>query len=125
MIKFLKFLSPVFKKIALKLDNVEPVVAIIEVPVSVIDVAEEIREVEPDPPQSKQLPKSKQSKPLKKKTEIIPYSIDPIRDVIDLMEFPFLALSKNRKSPIIYESPDGTQKIKISRHTGHFLASNL
>lgn len=58
-----------------------------------------------------------------KKTEIVPYSIDPIRDVIDLMEFPFLSLSKNRRSPIIYESPDGTQKIKISRHTGHFLAS--
>jgi len=58
-----------------------------------------------------------------KKTEIVPYSIDPIRDVIDLMEFPFLSLSKNRRSPIIYESPDRTQKIKISRHTGHFLAS--
>lgn len=60
---------------------------------------------------------------LKKTTEVIPYSINPIRDVIDLMEFPFLALSKNRRNPIIYESEDGTQKIKITRHTGHFLAS--
>lgn len=61
----------------------------------------------------------------KKKMEIIPYPYldNPIRDVIDLMEFPFLALSKDRRSPIIYESADGTQKIKISRHTGHFLAS--
>lgn len=59
----------------------------------------------------------------KKKRKIIPSSENSIRDVIDLMEFPFLALSKNRRSPIIYESIDGTQKIKISRHTGHFLAS--
>ncbi|MBP6952690.1 MAG: replication initiator protein A [Alphaproteobacteria bacterium] len=59
----------------------------------------------------------------KKKKEIISYPIIPIRDVIDLMEFPFLALSKNRRNPIIYESSDGTKKIKITRHTGHFLAS--
>jgi plasmid replication initiation protein len=39
------------------------------------------------------------------------------------MENPFLSLSKNRKTPIIYESPDGTRKIKVTRHTGHFLAS--
>lgn len=67
--------------------------------------------------------KTHKKKISEKKTEIVPYSIDPIRDVIDLMEFPFLSLSKNRRSPIIYESPDRTQKIKISRHTGHFLAS--
>lgn len=59
----------------------------------------------------------------KKKKDIVPYSIDPIRDVIDLMEFPFLALSKNRRKPIIYKSIDGTKKIEITRHTGHFLAS--
>ena len=70
--------------------------------------------------------KEKQVKHLKKKkTEIIPYpeSDKPIRDVVNLMEFPFLALSKNRKNPIIYESADGTTKIKVTRHTGHFLAS--
>ena len=68
----------------------------------------------------------KQEKPLpKKKTDIIPYSesTNPIRDVVDMMEFPFLALSKNRRNPIIYESQDGTTKIKVTRHTGHFLAS--
>ena len=61
----------------------------------------------------------------KKKTDIIPdVTLDnPIRDVIDLMEFPFLALSKNRRNPIIYESADRTTQIKITRHTGHFLAS--
>lgn len=58
-----------------------------------------------------------------KKTEIIPYEINPIRDVIDLMEFPFLSLSKDRVNPIIYESEDKTQKVEISGHRGHFIAS--
>ena len=46
-----------------------------------------------------------------------------LRDFAEMMENPFLALSKNRRNPIIYESPDGTRKIKVTRHTGHFLAS--
>ncbi len=58
-----------------------------------------------------------------KKAEIISYPSNPIRDVMDLMGVPFLALSKKRRNPIIYESADGTQKVKITRHTGHFLAS--
>lgn len=58
----------------------------------------------------------------KETTEIVSYP-DPIRDVIDLMEFPFLALSKDRINPIIYESSDKTKKIVISGHRGHFLAS--
>jgi plasmid replication initiation protein len=47
------------------------------------------------------------------------------RDLTEMMEVPFLALSKNRKSPIVYEKHDGKNmmKIKVSRHTGHFLAS--
>lgn len=111
-----KFLASIFKKTASKLDNIEAPIAIIEEHKEA--VPEEIIEVEPNPHQPK-----KSSKTPKKKTEIAPYVMDPIRDVIDLMEFPFLALSKDRRSPIIYESPDGTQKIKISRHTGHFLVS--
>lgn len=105
-----KFLSSIFKKIASKLDNVEP-------PVSVI---EEIREIELSPPQPKKLPKNKASK---KKNEIALYIKNPARDLIEIMEIPFLALSKNRKNPILYESPDGTRKVKVTRHTGHFLAS--
>ena len=42
---------------------------------------------------------------------------------MEVMEVPFLALSKNRKNPIIYESQDGKVRVKVSRHTGHFLAS--
>jgi plasmid replication initiation protein len=47
------------------------------------------------------------------------------RDLSEMMEVPFLALSKNRKEPIIYEKKDGNNmiRVKVSRHTGHFLAS--
>ena len=49
--------------------------------------------------------------------EIIP------RDFIEMMEIPFLALSKNRTSPIEYTNPERGIHVKITRHTGHFLAS--
>jgi plasmid replication initiation protein len=59
----------------------------------------------------------------KGKKAVVPYVEVPGRDLVDMMEVPFLAISKNRKSPILYESKDGTRKVKVSRHTGHFLAS--
>jgi plasmid replication initiation protein len=113
-----KFLATILEKLADKIRKKEPPVAVLVE--NEEEVLEKNTEVEQSLSQSKKVSKNKIHK---KKTEIIPYPIDPIRDVIDLMEFPFLALSKNRRSPIIYESPDGTQKIKISRHTGHFLVS--
>lgn len=63
-------------------------------------------------------------KPSKKKTSTALTTIlfDP-RDVIEIMEVPFLSLSKKRTAPINYESPDGTIKVKVSCHTGHYLAS--
>ncbi len=47
------------------------------------------------------------------------------RDISEMMEVPFLALSKNRKRPIVYEKTNGenTIKVRVSRHTDHFLAS--
>lgn len=65
--------------------------------------------------------KAKSSK--KEKKTVVPYVANPARDLMEIMEVPFLALSKNRKSPILYESSDGTRKVKVTRHTGHFLAS--
>jgi len=62
-----------------------------------------------------------EKKPKKKpSTDIIEF--DP-RDMMELMEFPFLALSKDRKKPITYQSKDGKIKVRISRHTEHYLAS--
>lgn len=46
-----------------------------------------------------------------------------LRDFIEMMEVPFLALSKNRTSPILYEDPERGMKVNVTRHTGHFLAS--
>jgi plasmid replication initiation protein len=105
-----KFLTSIFKKIVSKLEDVEPQIAILE----------EIKEVEKSPPKDKKTVKKKLPA---KKTEIIPYKKNPARDLMEIMEVPFLALSKNRKNPIIYESADGTKKVKVTRHTGHFLAS--
>lgn len=52
-------------------------------------------------------------------------TLDPrdIRDVMEIMEVPFVSLSKNRTAPINYESSDGKIKVRISRHTNHYLAS--
>ena len=62
----------------------------------------------------KNVPKSQATA---KSQEIIP------RDFAEMMEVPFLALSKNRTTPIVYENPERGIKINITRHTGHFLAS--
>ena len=47
---------------------------------------------------------------------------DP-RDMIDVMEVPFLALSKNRTKSINYQSKDGKTKVKVSAHREHYVAS--
>ena len=103
------FLSTIFKKIGKMLEKANPQTIPIEEDVIVIGEGSS--------------PKIKEKNVQKQKTEIIPYPENPIRDVIDLMEFPFVALSKDRTNPIIYESTDKTQKIVISGHRGHFLAS--
>ena len=72
--------------------------------------------------------KPKELKPKKPKGLKLP-ELSPqeraARDITEMMEVPFLALSKNRREPIIYEKRDGfnMMKVKVSRHTGHFLAS--
>ena len=70
---------------------------------------------------AKEPTKSRGKKP--KAGEVV--TIDPrdIRDVMEIMEVPFISLSKNRTEPINYESHDGKVKVKISCHTGHYLAS--
>ena len=76
-------------------------------------------------------PSQKPSKKKKEKTvgkkikegEIVVHDPRDIRDVMELMEVPFVALSKNRTAPIIYVSPDGKSKVKISGHSEHYLAS--
>ncbi len=64
-----------------------------------------------------------EKKPKKRaSTALTKLSIDP-RDIMESMGIPFLSLSKNRKAPIVYESPDGTTKVRISCHSEHYIAS--
>jgi plasmid replication initiation protein len=71
--------------------------------------------------QKKQNDKTIEKKPKKKpSTDIIEF--DP-RDMMEVMEFPFLALSKNRTKAIVYQSRDGKTKVKVSAHREHYVAS--
>ena len=75
------------------------------------------------PLQIEKINKKPSNTPKKNKTrEIAIKSFDP-RDIMESMGIPYLALSKNRKSPIVYESADGTTKIRISCHSEHYIAS--
>jgi len=58
----------------------------------------------------------------KKKTPTDITEFNP-RDIMEVMGVPFLALSKNRTKPIVYESKDGKIKVKISAHREHYVAS--
>jgi plasmid replication initiation protein len=58
-----------------------------------------------------------------KEGDIVVHDPRDIRDVMELMEVPFVALSKKRTAPIIYQSPDGKSKVNISCHPPYYLAS--
>jgi plasmid replication initiation protein len=92
-----------------------------------IQKIEKIEETLPIIEEKKQNKKHK-TKPRRKKLiegEIVTVTNDPrdIRDVMELMEVPFVALSKNRTAPIIYESPNGKSKVRISCHPPYHVAS--
>ena len=87
---------------------------------------------EPIPPKIKEKQKNISKKRMKGKKErnremVIARDLfdaheKSLRDFTEMMENPFLSLSKTRKTPIFYESQSGL-KIKVSPHTGHYLAS--
>lgn len=116
MKKFLRFLLSK----AINLLGPNPVSASLETPKETIDLFFE-KEVSTKVKDSKKLPVKTPKKPRKilalPRQEIIP------RDFAEMMEVPFLALSKNRTAPIIYENPERGMKVSVTRHTGHFLAS--
>jgi len=116
-----KFLASVFSKLAKKLgekeekrlDILEPV----EVQKPILKASSVVKEIK------QKTPKIKNPKP-PRLPELSPKE-RAARDLAEMMEVPFLALSKNRREPIIYEKRDGNNmiRVKVSRHTGHFLAS--
>jgi plasmid replication initiation protein len=87
-------------------------------------VTEEI--LEPDAKKTYRKTPKKQERPIGKKIKdgsIVVHDPRDIRDVMELMEVPFVALSKKRTAPIIYQSPDGKSNVKISCHSPYYLAS--
>jgi plasmid replication initiation protein len=117
-----KFLGSILKKLGNFLENTKHQKEALETRPPLDVLQKETQSVSNEPLTIK-LKKTLEVSPKKEKKTIIPYVRNPARDLMEIMEVPFLALSKNRKNPIIYESSDGTRKVKISRHTGHFLAS--
>jgi len=72
---------------------------------------------EQQPQNDKTIDKKTKKKP---STDVIEFNP---RDMMEVMEVPFLALSKNRTKPILYRSKDGKTKVNITPHTKHYLAS--
>jgi hypothetical protein len=108
-----RFFRTLFKKVADLLEETRPQAIHVEEEIIVIDKSPSIK-----------IKETQEKNIKKKKTEIIHYHPEKqLRDVIDLMEFPFVALSKDRINPLVYESEDKTQKVVISGHRGHFIAS--
>lgn len=115
-----KFISSFLRKLLNKIDGEENG--------STVANAQKKIKTSTDVVETNKAVKLKEIKPKKIKGPNLP-ELSPqeraARDITEMMEVPFLALSKNRKEPIIYEKHDGPNmiKVKVSRHTGHFLAS--
>jgi plasmid replication initiation protein len=122
-----KFFVRLLKKITRNLEKDEKNI-LVQVEKTTNELPSGLIKANPEEPQlvlPAQIEKNKKPANTSTKTtskKSIPLSIDP-RDILETMEFPFVALSKNRTTPIIYESPDGRSKVRISRHSEHYVAS--
>jgi plasmid replication initiation protein len=124
-----KLISSLLRKILYKIDIEEykytqqPVDEILKEEDPVTLQVVQVEEIKPEQPEKLKVIKPKKPKG-PKLPELTPQE-RAARDITEMMEVPFLALSKNRREPIIYEKHDGPNmmKVKVSRHTGHFLAS--
>ncbi len=99
---------------SVKIEHKQDIINIIQ-PETIINCSPHIDAVnDKDKKITDQKKKKKPSKDIKE--------FDP-RDMMEVMEVPFLALSKNRTKPIEYRSKDGTVKVQITAHRKHYLAS--
>lgn len=123
-----KLISSLLRKILYKIDRQEykdTQSSVDEIPKEKEEVLVTQQIVEIKQEQSEKLKVIKPKKPKgPKRPELSPQE-RAARDITEMMEVPFLALSKNRREPIIYEKHDGPNmiRVKVTRHTGHFLAS--
>jgi plasmid replication initiation protein len=119
-----QFLANIFKRWAKRLENTTEVICEtkLEEPLeqtSAPETEEKVIAVD----QNKSGNKQKEKKIINIEKAITAHSPRELRDIMGLMEVPIVSLSKNRTAPIIYESPDGSTKIKITPHTGRYIAS--
>ena len=91
-------------------------------PESIEKSSTEIRILSQDKPEKK-IPTDKSRNKIIREPTLFVKDPRDIRDIMELMEVPFVSLSKNRTEPIIYESDDRKAKVKISRHTEHYIPS--
>ena len=132
LVKFLKYLTKGEEQEAICKIKQQQSIEIKENKI-IVDTNQEVQETPKEedqlesqiihPIQTEEAKKPQDKKPKKKaSTDLTKLSIDP-RDIMESMGIPFLSLSKNRKAPIVYESPDGTTKVRISCHSEHYIAS--
>ena len=118
---FARFLVRVSKRlgeVAVKIEQQQEIVMVAQSEPGIIQP-----DIETVSEEEKPVKKIKEKKPKKKPSKDI-IEFDP-RDMMEVMEYPYLSLSKNRKSPIHYEreTPNGIIKIKVSCHPPHYVAS--
>lgn len=131
-----KFLATFFGKLSDRLNGQGSATGLregegVQIPPPLLELQEIPRNNEDRCPTSPQKDAEKKRKPEKKtgsslsiitkSAEIV--SMGSSRDVMHLMDVPFLSLSKNRTEPIIYESQDGTRAVRVTRHSEHYIAS--
>jgi plasmid replication initiation protein len=123
-----KFIASFLTKLLEKVTQDSDTISVTPEPVSTIpastEASEPLEKVQPKELKPKKI-KGPKPPPLSPQEIAILAKERAARDIAEMMEVPFLALSKNRKEPIIYEKHDGPNmiKVKVSRHVGHFLAS--
>ena len=123
-----KFIASFLTKLLEKVTQDSVTISVIPEPVSPIQestkASEPLEIVQPNEPKPRKI-KGPKLPPLSPQEIVIQAKERAARDLAEMMEVPFLALSKNRKESIIYEKHDGPNmiKVKVSRHVGHYLAS--
>ena len=123
-----KFIASFLTKLLEKITQDSDTISVTPEPVSTIPASTEASEpleiIQPKEPKPKKI-KGPKPLPLSPQEIAILDKERAERDLAEMMEVPFLALSKNRREPIIYEKQEGSRsiRVKVSRHTGHFLAS--
>lgn len=118
-----KFIASFLIKL-LKINKDDLIQTETEIKEELVQVVENLEIVQSKEPKPRKI-KGPKSPPLSPQEIAVIAKEKAARDLAEMMEVPFLALSKNRKESIIYEKQEGSRfiKVKISRHVGHYLAS--